>query len=78
MQRCYRTQYGKDPPSDNSTRRWLKPLQENGSVLHRKGGETSNTSQEIIDRIHEPWTSYVQKKVGMLKLFSILQYWLYK
>ncbi|GBM62064.1 hypothetical protein AVEN_34236-1, partial [Araneus ventricosus] len=27
----------KDPPSDNSIRRWLTQLQETGSVLHRKG-----------------------------------------
>jgi hypothetical protein len=28
MQRRYRTQYGKDPHSDNAIRRWLKQLQE--------------------------------------------------
>jgi hypothetical protein len=33
-QRRYRTQYGKDPPSDNAIRRWLKQFQETGSVLH--------------------------------------------
>jgi hypothetical protein len=36
-QRRYRNQYGKDPPSDNAIRRWLKQFQEIGSVLHRKG-----------------------------------------
>jgi hypothetical protein len=36
-QRRYRTQYGKDPPSDKVLRRWLKQFQETGSVLHRKG-----------------------------------------
>jgi hypothetical protein len=36
-QRSYRTQYGKDPPSDNEGRRWLKQFQGTGSVLHRKG-----------------------------------------
>jgi hypothetical protein len=25
-QRHYRTQYGKDPPSDNAIRRWLKQI----------------------------------------------------
>jgi hypothetical protein len=39
MQRGYRTQYGKDPPSDNAIRRWVKQFQETGSVLCRKGGE---------------------------------------
>jgi hypothetical protein len=44
--RRYRTQYGKDPPSDNAIRRWLKQFQETGSVLHRKGAviETVNTA----------------------------------
>jgi hypothetical protein len=32
MQRRYRTQYGKDPPSDNAIRRWLKQFQETGSL----------------------------------------------
>jgi hypothetical protein len=36
-QRRYRTQHGKDPPSDNAIRCWLKQFQETGSVLHRKG-----------------------------------------
>jgi hypothetical protein len=36
MQRRYRTQYGKDPPSDNAIRRWLKQFQETGSVLGRE------------------------------------------
>jgi hypothetical protein len=33
MQRRYRTQYGKDPPSDNAIRRWLKQFQETGSIV---------------------------------------------
>jgi hypothetical protein len=39
QQRCYSTQYGDNPPSDNVIRRWLKQFQEAGSVLHRKGAE---------------------------------------
>jgi hypothetical protein len=57
--RRYRTQYGKDPPSDNATRRWLKQLQETGSVLHPKGEARPSTSQEVVDRIQEGWTTYV-------------------
>jgi hypothetical protein len=33
MQRRYRTQYGKDPPSDNAIRRFLKYFQETGNVV---------------------------------------------
>jgi hypothetical protein len=29
----YRTQYGKDPPSDNAIRRWLKQFQKTGCVV---------------------------------------------
>jgi hypothetical protein len=36
-QRRYRTQYAKDPASDNAVRRWVKQLQDTGSVLHQKG-----------------------------------------
>jgi hypothetical protein len=57
MQRHYRTQYGKAPPSDNAIRRWLKQFQETGSVLHQNGAG-----------IQETWTSYVPRNVGMLKL----------
>jgi hypothetical protein len=33
MQRRYRTQYGKDPASDNAIRRWLKQFQETGIAV---------------------------------------------
>jgi hypothetical protein len=33
-QRHYRTQYGKNLPSDNAIELWLKQSQETGSVLH--------------------------------------------
>jgi hypothetical protein len=51
-QRRYRTEYGKDPLSDNAIRRWVKQFQETLSVLHRGAGRPS-TSQEDVDRIQE-------------------------
>jgi transposase len=48
-QRRYRTQYGKDPPSDNAIRRWLKQFQESGSVLHRKGAGRPSASQDDVE-----------------------------
>jgi hypothetical protein len=71
-QHLYGAQYGKDPPSDKAIRRWLKQFQETGRVLHRKGTRRSNTSQEVVDRIQEAWTSYVPIKAHILELFSIL------
>jgi hypothetical protein len=50
-QRPYRTHYGKDQPSDNAIRRWLKQLQETGSILHRTGAGKPSTSQKDFDRI---------------------------
>jgi hypothetical protein len=52
-QRRYRTQYGKDPPSDIAIRRWLKQFQETSSVLHRNGARRPSTSQEDVDRIQD-------------------------
>jgi hypothetical protein len=59
LQRRYRTQYGKDPPTDNAIRHWLKQFQETGSVLHRRGTERPSIWQEEVDRIQGAWTSCV-------------------
>jgi transposase len=61
MQRRYRIQYGKAPPSDNAIRCWLKQFQETGTVLHRKGVGRPSTSQEALDRIQEAITRSPQK-----------------
>jgi transposase len=60
-QRRYRTQYGKDPLSDNAIRRWLKQFQETGTVLHRKGTGRPSISQEVVDRIQEAFPLNPQK-----------------
>jgi transposase-like protein len=62
-QRRYATQYGKDPPSDNAIRRWLKQFQETGSVLHRKGAGRPSISQEDVDRIQEAISESPQKSI---------------
>jgi hypothetical protein len=56
QQRRYRTQYGKEPPSDNAIRRWLRQFQETDSVLHREGAGRPSTSQEDVDRIQEAFS----------------------
>jgi transposase len=61
-QRRYRIQYGRDPPLDTKAmRRWVKQLQETGSVLRRKGARRPSTAQEDVDRVQEAWTSYVPR-----------------
>jgi hypothetical protein len=56
-QRPYRTQYRRDPPSDNDTRRWLKQFQETGSVLYGTVAGTPSTWKEDVDRIQEAFSS---------------------
>jgi hypothetical protein len=48
-QRRYRTQYGKDLPSDNAIRRWSKQFQETGSVLHRKGAAIETVTPQMLE-----------------------------
>ncbi|GBN37409.1 hypothetical protein AVEN_110315-1 [Araneus ventricosus] len=60
-QRRFRTTYKKDPPSDNSIRRWLTQFQETGNVLHRKGAGRTSTSQENVGRIQETFTRSPRK-----------------
>jgi hypothetical protein len=48
MQRRYRTQYGKDPHSDNAIRRSLKQFQETGGVLHRKKREERALRRKLL------------------------------
>jgi hypothetical protein len=67
-QRRYRTQYGKDPPSDNAIRRWLNQCQETGSVLHRKGAGRLSTSKEDVDRIQEAFSRSLQKSTRRTSL----------
>jgi hypothetical protein len=61
MQCRYRTQYGKDPTTDNAIRRRLKQIQETGSVLHRKQLRKPSTSQENVGRYQEAFSRSPQK-----------------
>jgi transposase len=67
-QRRFRTQYGKDPPSDNAIRRWLKQFKETGCVLHRKGAGRPSISQEDVDRIQEAFSESPQKSTRQAAL----------
>jgi hypothetical protein len=67
IQRRYRTQHGKDPPSDNAIRCRLKHFQETGNVLHRKGAGRPSTSQEDVDRIQETFPRSAQTNYFALR-----------
>jgi hypothetical protein len=73
-QRRYRTQYGKDPLSDNVARHWLKQCQGTGSVVAAIEPVTQKMLDNTWREIESAWTSYVPRKAFMLKLFSILRY----
>jgi hypothetical protein len=68
MQRPYRTQYGKDPPSDNAIRRWLEQFQDTGTVVHLKGAGRLSTSQEDVGRIQEKFPRSPQKSTRRASL----------
>jgi transposase len=67
-QHHYRTQHGKDPPSDKAIRRWLKQFQETGSVVHRNGAGRPSSSQEDVGRILEAFTRSPQKSPRRVSL----------
>lgn len=67
-QRSFRTQYGKDPPSNNATRRWVNQFQEAGSVLDGRGKGRPSISQEDDDRIQEAFSRSPQKSARRTSL----------
>jgi transposase len=60
-QRSYRTQYRKDPLSENAIQLWLKQFKETGSVLHRKGAGRPSIAQEVVDRIQEAFSKSIRR-----------------
>jgi arsenate reductase-like glutaredoxin family protein len=70
-QHRYRSQYRKDPPSDNAIRRWLKQFREADDVLRRKGAEIPSTSQEDVAQSRKLG---LPRKARTLKFLRLLQY----
>jgi hypothetical protein len=52
-QRNYRTQFNKQPPSDNAIRDWHRRFLETGSVHDRKRSGRPGVSDECVERIRE-------------------------
>jgi hypothetical protein len=67
-QHRYRTQYEKDPCSDNDIRRWLKKFQETGNIPHRKVAGRPSTWKEVLDRIQEAFTRSPHKSTRRASL----------
>jgi hypothetical protein len=49
MKRRYRTEHGKDSPTDNAIRRWLNQLQETGCVVAAMETATQQMLEEHLD-----------------------------
>jgi len=52
VQGRYRMQYGKDPPTRQSIRRWCREFQATGSVLHCKRAERPSLSDIDVTRVN--------------------------
>ena len=51
VQRQFRTKFGKEPPSDNSIRRWYAQFQETGCVCKRKSTGRPSATEEQVERV---------------------------
>ncbi|KAG8253726.1 hypothetical protein J6590_029299 [Homalodisca vitripennis] len=50
VQRRFRLEYGRNPPSNNSIKRWYRQFEQTGSVQHRKGAGRPPVSEAIVDQ----------------------------
>lgn len=56
VQRRFRLEYGRNPPSNNSIKRWYRQFEQTGSVQHRKGAGRPPVSEAIVDQVRELFT----------------------
>ena len=57
VQRQFRTKFGKQPPSDNSIRRWCAQFQETGCVCKRKSSGRPSVTEEQVEQVRQVHTS---------------------
>jgi transposase len=63
VKRRFQRQFNKDPPKEQSLRRWLKQFQETGSVLHRKGAGRPSVSADTEDNTEQAFTRSSTKSI---------------
>ena len=51
VQRQFRTKFGKEPPSDNSIRRWYAQFQETGYVCKRKSTGRPSVTEKQVEQV---------------------------
>ncbi|GBM66254.1 hypothetical protein AVEN_151670-1 [Araneus ventricosus] len=53
VKRHYCLEYGCQPPSTNSIKRWIEQFKETGSVQHRLGADRLSVRDSTIDVVHK-------------------------
>jgi len=53
VQRQFRTKFEKQPPSDNSIRRWYAQFQETGCVCKRKSTGRPSVKEEQVEQVRQ-------------------------
>ena len=51
VQRQFRTKFGKELPSDNSTRRWYAQFQETGCVCKRESTSRPSVTEQQVEHV---------------------------
>jgi hypothetical protein len=60
VQRQFRAKFGKQPPSDNSIRRWYAQFQETACVCKRKRTGMPSVTEEQVQQVRSPGKSTVR------------------
>lgn len=68
VQRRFRLEYGRDPPSNNSIKRWYQQFKDTGNVLHMKGAGRPTVSEEVVDRVREAFLRSPRKSTRRASL----------
>ena len=61
VQRQFRTKFGKQPPSDNSIRRWYAQFQETGCVCERKSTGRPSMTEEQVEQVRQTFVLSLRK-----------------
>jgi hypothetical protein len=51
VQRAFRTNYAKDPPTDKIIRTWYKQFTENGCLCKQKSSSRPLTAKDDVERV---------------------------
>ena len=61
VQRQFRTKFGKQPPSDNTIRRWYAEFQDTGCVCKRKSTGRPSVTEEQVEQVRQAFVTSPRK-----------------